>query len=316
MPLLPTIHGRGATGSKPAASAANEGYLYYDTTLSRLERSNGTTWDVIEGAGGLADQGTATYLDFTTAAAPANPAAGKIRVYSKTGDTLAQRTSGGTETVFGAGGGSSPDGAGTITNTKTYAAVANGGSVALGFTPTNGRIILGYISTNTTTGTSLVQTNVTWTLVCRGQLNAGNEQVVEVWLGVVAASPGTSVTVNFVGNNAQGAAFEEFSGLATVDGAEGWLIRSNAASEQNQYKMLAWPGPGGRAICVVGNSTGNAIAVPTGWTRNIAAGSYGGSASLSILTRDESATGNTAAAIYVAPVASDVHVAAFVHLIP
>lgn len=55
--------------------------------------------------GGLADQGTATYLDFTTAAAPSNPAAGKIRVYSKTGDTLAQRTSGGTETVFGAGGG-------------------------------------------------------------------------------------------------------------------------------------------------------------------------------------------------------------------
>jgi hypothetical protein len=55
--------------------------------------------------GGLADQGTATYLDFTTAAAPSNPAAGKIRVYSKTGDTLSQRTSGGTETVFGAGGG-------------------------------------------------------------------------------------------------------------------------------------------------------------------------------------------------------------------
>lgn len=58
---------------------------------------------------GIADQGTVTYLDFTTAAAPAAPAAGKIRVYSKTGDDLAQKDSAGTETVFGAGGGGAAD---------------------------------------------------------------------------------------------------------------------------------------------------------------------------------------------------------------
>lgn len=49
MSLLTAVHGRGTTAAKPAAAAANEAYIYYDTTLSRLERSNGTTWDVIEG---------------------------------------------------------------------------------------------------------------------------------------------------------------------------------------------------------------------------------------------------------------------------
>lgn len=102
MSLLATVNGRGTLAARPAAAAANEGYIYSASDAS-LYRSNGTSWDTIASTG-LADQGTATFLDFTTAAAPANPAAGKIRVYSKTGDTLAQRTSGGTETVFGAGG--------------------------------------------------------------------------------------------------------------------------------------------------------------------------------------------------------------------
>lgn len=46
---LGDVIGRGATGSKPAAGTA--GRLYYDTTLSRLERDNGSSWDVVEGAG-------------------------------------------------------------------------------------------------------------------------------------------------------------------------------------------------------------------------------------------------------------------------
>lgn len=44
--LLSAVIGRGATGSKPAAGTA--GRLYYDTTLSRLERDNGASWDVAE----------------------------------------------------------------------------------------------------------------------------------------------------------------------------------------------------------------------------------------------------------------------------
>jgi hypothetical protein len=47
MSLLENVIGYGATGSKPAAAAANEGYLWYDTTLRRLERSDGSAWFVI-----------------------------------------------------------------------------------------------------------------------------------------------------------------------------------------------------------------------------------------------------------------------------
>lgn len=55
--------------------------------------------------GALADTDAVTYLDFTTAAAPANPAAGKVRVYSKTGSHIAQRDSAGAETLLDATGG-------------------------------------------------------------------------------------------------------------------------------------------------------------------------------------------------------------------
>lgn len=67
--------------------------------------------------GGLSDQGVVTYLDFTTAAAPSSPASGKVRVYSKTGDHLAQKDSGGTETLLDqSGGGGAPTTAEYITS--------------------------------------------------------------------------------------------------------------------------------------------------------------------------------------------------------
>lgn len=47
-----TVHGRGTTASKPAASSSNSGYLYFDTSLQKLQRSNGTTWEDCEGTGG------------------------------------------------------------------------------------------------------------------------------------------------------------------------------------------------------------------------------------------------------------------------
>lgn len=55
-----TAHGRGTTSAKPAAAAANAGYLYYDTDLSRLERSNGATWDVLTTGGGGGTWGSIT----------------------------------------------------------------------------------------------------------------------------------------------------------------------------------------------------------------------------------------------------------------
>ncbi|MBA3591385.1 hypothetical protein [Methylibium sp.] len=54
-----TIHGRGTTAAKPAAAAGNAGYLYFDTTLAKLQRSTGAAWeDVAESGGGAVPTGT------------------------------------------------------------------------------------------------------------------------------------------------------------------------------------------------------------------------------------------------------------------
>lgn len=103
MSLLATVNGRGTLAARPAAAAANEGYIYSASDAS-LYRSNGSSWDTIGGSG-IADQGTFTYLDGTVAAAPATPAAGKLRLYAKTGKVLAVKDDAGVETVLGAGGG-------------------------------------------------------------------------------------------------------------------------------------------------------------------------------------------------------------------
>lgn len=55
--------------------------------------------------GGLADQGTITYLDATEAAAPSSPAAGKVRLYAKSDGLLYSKDDAGVETVVTGGGG-------------------------------------------------------------------------------------------------------------------------------------------------------------------------------------------------------------------
>lgn len=92
-------------GGSSATPAAGNVTVYAKADGLLYSKDDAGTETVLGATSALTDQGTATYLDFTTATAPASPAAGKIRVYSKTGDTLAQKTSGGTETLFGAGGG-------------------------------------------------------------------------------------------------------------------------------------------------------------------------------------------------------------------
>lgn len=76
-----TIHGRGTTAEKPTAAATNAGYLYYDTTLSKLQRSNGTTWeDVSEAGGGSEPYTTQRYTQQTTL--PANAASGEVKLFA------------------------------------------------------------------------------------------------------------------------------------------------------------------------------------------------------------------------------------------
>jgi hypothetical protein len=89
---------------------------------------------------GVADQGVITYLDGTVAAAPGTPAAGKLRLYAKTGKVLAVKDDAGVETVLGAAGGSSltsvsaqlGSGASVGLNTSTYTDILSLGSCAAG----------------------------------------------------------------------------------------------------------------------------------------------------------------------------------------
>jgi hypothetical protein len=52
MTTLAEVIQRGTNGARPAATAVPVGCLYYDTTNSSLARSNGTTWESVEGATG------------------------------------------------------------------------------------------------------------------------------------------------------------------------------------------------------------------------------------------------------------------------
>ena len=61
-----TIHGRGTTGAKPAAAAGNAGYLYFDTTLTKLQRSTGSAWEDVAEPGAVTSYSlTATTTDAT-----------------------------------------------------------------------------------------------------------------------------------------------------------------------------------------------------------------------------------------------------------
>lgn len=96
-------------GSAPSSPAAGDQRVYIDSADHQLKRKNSSgTVTVVEG--GLADQGIITYLDGTVAAAPGTPAAGKLRIYAKTGKVLAVKDDAGAETVLGAAGASSVTG--------------------------------------------------------------------------------------------------------------------------------------------------------------------------------------------------------------
>lgn len=133
MPGVTTAYQTGDHASRPANGAGC--ILYRCTTHDLIYRDDGTTWitwatlgtagayapggtDVAVADGGtgastasaaranlgaLADTDAITYLDGTVAAAPATPAAGKLRIYAKTGKVLAVKDDAGLETVLGVG---------------------------------------------------------------------------------------------------------------------------------------------------------------------------------------------------------------------
>lgn len=102
-----TFEGMTLTGdhaSRPAATAVGAGSIYACSTHSLIYQSDGSSWATWATLGGdLSDTGVITYLDGTVAAAPSTPAAGKLRIYAKTGKVLAVKDDAGTETVLGQG---------------------------------------------------------------------------------------------------------------------------------------------------------------------------------------------------------------------
>ncbi len=93
----------------PSSPAANTARLYSKDVAGVTEffykNSAGTERDLSSTGGGLADQGTATYLDFTEAAAPSTPASNKVRIYAKSDGSFYQKDDAGTETGLAGGGG-------------------------------------------------------------------------------------------------------------------------------------------------------------------------------------------------------------------
>lgn len=119
MSLLATVHGRGLLSARPAAAAANEGYIYYSTDTGALTRSNGSSWDAYaptslvnpmtttgdiiyssDGSGTPARLAGGTAGKFLTATGAAAPAWGQGPL-TTTGDLLLGAT-GGTPTRLAA----------------------------------------------------------------------------------------------------------------------------------------------------------------------------------------------------------------------
>lgn len=105
MSLLTTVNGRGLLSARPAAAAANEGYIY-SASDAALYRSNGSSWDTI-GGNGIVDTGTlATYLDVADQGSdPSSPSAGNHRFYAKSGGLYVKDSGGTVVGALGAGGG-------------------------------------------------------------------------------------------------------------------------------------------------------------------------------------------------------------------
>ena len=200
-------------GAAPASPAATNFSLYYDSAdhLLKWKNSAGTVTTIATGTA-LADQGVFTYLDGTVAAAPGTPAAGKLRVYAKTGKVLAVKDDAGVETVLGAGAAAT-----TLNMVQWSQALTNTSlTVTMGATPTIGNIIvLASVCNGTADLTSVTQTNVTWTKMKSGGTPDAATKI-NIWIGKVAASASTTVTIVRPGGNAMWSVVEYvYSGTIT-----------------------------------------------------------------------------------------------------
>lgn len=175
--------------------------------------------------------------------------------------TLASRD----DHVHPAVGGAGSDAMGSIVQTYNPASISSGGTATMGAAPTDGNLLIAFVTSNQYTVSSISQTNVTWTKVAAIYYPSGAYLIAEVWKGVVAASAGTGVTVNFTGNNAQAVTLVELSGLTAVDAA---VATYSGAAGRVWGATLAWPVAGGRVMGFGYARGGNVTLVDPGslWT--------------------------------------------------
>lgn len=129
----------GGTGASLADPNADRILFWDDSagTLTWLEAGTGLTitgTTIAASGSGLADQGTATFLDFSEAAAPSTPASGKVRIYTKADGNFYQKDDAGLETGLAGGGGGGGDSTTTAANASRPSA-SNDGNL---FLPNNG----------------------------------------------------------------------------------------------------------------------------------------------------------------------------------
>lgn len=184
---LPT----GNHAGRPAATDVPQGALYSCTTHNLVYQSNGATWSTWAALGGGAPA--------AHAASHQDGGADEIDVTGLTG---------------AGGGGGGVTGKRPIQDRSTGAgAQATSRAVTLSAAPTNGNLLLAMIAieTGTMAVTSIVQTNVTWTQLAETTDNSTPK--VELWKGVVAASAGTGITVNYSGSTYNGVHVSEWNGI-------------------------------------------------------------------------------------------------------
>jgi hypothetical protein len=159
----------------------------------------------------------------------------------------------------GGGGGGGVAGKKPIQDKGTGAgANASTRAITLGAAPTNGNLLLAVISieTGTQSVTSISQTNVTWTQLA--ETTDGSSPKVEIWKGVVAASAGTGITINYSGSTYNGAHVSEWNGLSgtLVDSAS--VVAGTLANQGGLFPSTpALLNTSANALVIGGSTTNN-----------------------------------------------------------
>lgn len=228
---------RDTTANQPAANAVAVGTLFYDTTLSTMYRSNGSSWESVEGTGGASDHGALTGLtddDHTQYPLVTDFESDRATIQTNWTDLT---DSGETTLHSHAASSEATDVANVEPNplpfeqiiassNVTVTEVGNGNAIQLDIVK-NKAAADNYTATFTSSGTStavtttafsaganlialvgstgrgcnsITQTNVTWTQRYTG--NSGSRWA-EIWTGVASATTGTTATFAFTGANTQ-----------------------------------------------------------------------------------------------------------------